>query len=155
MFVSIAIPKILYAVDVWGVPKPIELLEPHRKGTSRAIKKLTTTQRAGTLAVTGGLRTTPTDVLDTHAFILPIHLEIDKHCDRAATRIATLPPAHANLWDTAKRHRKHKSNPPQPGVVAQKAILNHNCKEQRRIEKRRRTSHRKGQSLFGRISAER
>ncbi len=113
MFVSIAIPKILYAVDVWGVPKPIESLEPHRKGTSRAITKLTTTQRAGTLAVTGGLRTTPTDVLDTHAFILPIHLEIDKHCHRAATRIATLPPAHP-LYKPARRCanrkvKRHKS----------------------------------------------
>jgi len=102
MFVSIAIPKILYVVDVWGIPKPIELLEPHRKGTSRVITKLTTTQRAGTLVVMGGLRMTPTDMLNTHAFIIPIHLEIDKHCHRATTRIATLPPAHP-LYKLARR----------------------------------------------------
>lgn len=35
-----------------------------------------------------------TDVLDLHANIPPLHLEIDKHCHRAATCIATLPPAH-------------------------------------------------------------
>ena len=112
MYCSVAIPRILYAADVWGVPKPIEGLATH-KGTSTAIAKLTSTQRAGALAVTGGLRTTPTDVLDIHAHLLPIHLEIDKICHRAATRIATLPPDHplhkpARKCSTRKVKR-HKS----------------------------------------------
>ena len=46
------------------------------------------------IAITGGLHTTPTDVLNIHANLLPIHLEIDKICYRAATRIAMLPVSH-------------------------------------------------------------
>ena len=58
------------------------------------------------MAVTGGLRTTPTDVLDMHAHLLPIHLEIDKICHRAATRIATLPPDHP-LYKPARKCANH------------------------------------------------
>ena len=94
MFISVAIPKILYAVDIWGTPKEIETMEARKKGLSMASAKLTSTQRAGAIAITGCLRTTPTDILDMHAKLLPIHLEMDKQCHRAATRIATLPPAH-------------------------------------------------------------
>ena len=113
MFSSVAIPRILYAVDVWGIPKPIEGLAVNRRSTNAAVSKLTSTQRAGALAVTGGLRTTPTDVLDMHAHLMPTHLEIDKICHRAATRIATLPPAHP-LYKPARkcanrRTRRHKS----------------------------------------------
>ena len=113
MFSSIAIPRILYAVDVWGIPKPIERLEVNRRSTNAAVSKLISTQRAGALAITGGLRTTPTDVLDMHVHLLPTHLEIDKICHRAATRIAMLPPAHP-LYKPARkctnqRTGRHKS----------------------------------------------
>ena len=113
MLISVAMPKILYAVDVWGIPKPIEGTVIDKKGMSRAIAKLTSTHRAGTLAVTGGLRTTTTDVLDLHMFVLLLHLEIDKICHRAASRIATLPPSHplhkpARL-STNPRTKCHKS----------------------------------------------
>ena len=113
LFISVALPKILYAVDVWGIPKPFESTAVTKRGTSGAVAKLTSTQRAGTLAITGGLRTTPTDVLDLHAFVMPLHLEIDKVCHRAASRIATLPPAHP-LYKPARfssnpRTKRHKS----------------------------------------------
>ena len=55
MYCSVAIPRILYMADVWGVPKPLEGLAAHKKGTSMAIMKLTSTQRMGVLAATGGL----------------------------------------------------------------------------------------------------
>lgn len=113
LYTSVAIPRILYAADIWGVPKPIEGRATHKKGTSTAISKLTTTQRAGALAVTGGLRTTPTDVLDMHAHLMPIHLEIDKICHCAATRIATLPPTHPlhklAKKCTSRQVKRHKS----------------------------------------------
>ena len=59
MYISISIPRILYATDIWGILKPIKGRATHKKGTSMAIAKLMSTQRAGALAVTGGLRTTP------------------------------------------------------------------------------------------------
>ena len=94
MYTSIAIPTILYATDIWGVPKPIEGRVTHKKGTSTAVAKLTTAQREGALAVTGGLRITPTNVPNMHVHLMLIHLEIGKICHHAATNIATLPPTH-------------------------------------------------------------
>ena len=64
--------------------------------------KLVATQRAGALAITGCLRTAPTDLLDLHAGLLPLHLEIHKQCHRASARIATLPPAHP-LYKPARK----------------------------------------------------
>ena len=56
MYISVAILKILYMVDVWGTPKVLETLKVNRKGMSTAVSKLTSTQRAGTLVITGCLR---------------------------------------------------------------------------------------------------
>ena len=113
MFISVALPRILYVADIWGIPKPINETATNKRSTCMAVSKLASTQRASVLAVTGGLQTTPNDVLDIHAHLLPTHLEIDKICHRAATRIATLPPAHP-LYKLARnratrRTRRHKS----------------------------------------------
>ena len=113
MFISVALPRILYVADIWGIPKPINKTATNKRSTCMAVSKLASTQRAGVLAVTGGLQTTPNDVLDIHAHLLPTHLEIDKICHRAATRIATLPPAHPLYKPVrnraTRRTRRHKS----------------------------------------------
>ena len=86
-------PRILYGVDIWAPPSRRK--EGDKLGRNRlAINKLTTVQRAGTLAIVRGLRTTPSDSLCAHTNILPIHLEIDRVCRRAALRLATLPERH-------------------------------------------------------------
>jgi hypothetical protein len=48
----------------------------------------------GTIAITGGLRTTPTDTLDAHASILLIRLKLGRNLYRAAVRISSLPNSH-------------------------------------------------------------
>ena len=93
LYTSVALPRILYGVDIWAPPS-------RRKegdklgGNGLAINKLATVQRTGALAIVRGLRTSPSDSLCAHANILPIHLEIDKICRRAALRLATLPEHH-------------------------------------------------------------
>ena len=42
----------------------------------------------------GGLRTSPTDALDTHAHLLPAVLTVDKWCHQALVRMAMLPYEH-------------------------------------------------------------
>jgi hypothetical protein len=77
-----------------------------RKGSVNFIKKLTTVQRAGALAITGGFRTSPTDSLDAHAALLPMELRVQKVCHAAITRMATLPvehPLHSLVKKSAKR----------------------------------------------------
>ncbi|KAF8269089.1 hypothetical protein EI94DRAFT_1442935, partial [Lactarius quietus] len=77
--------------------------------------KLTSVQRVGTLTITGGLRTSPTDTLDARAFILLLHLEIEKHLFRAAICIVTLPPQyplHKPAKTCASKYMKrHRSTP--------------------------------------------
>ena len=37
MYSSVAIPRILYAVDVWGIPKALEETKPHKRSTNTAV----------------------------------------------------------------------------------------------------------------------
>ena len=92
LYISVAIPKALYAADVWCNPSRAAF--SRRKGTAKVIKQLTTIQRAGALAITGGLRSSPMDALDATAFLMPATLTVDKWCHRVMVRLATLPVMH-------------------------------------------------------------
>jgi hypothetical protein len=84
LYISVAIPRILYAVDVWGIQLKRNTGPQTIGKVSECNNKMTSIQRAGTLAITGGLQTSPTDTLDAHVFTLPLHLETEKHLFRAA-----------------------------------------------------------------------
>jgi ribonuclease HI len=94
LFVSVAVPKMTYALDVWYVP-------PHKKegmrnnsGSVRALKAMGKIQRIATRAITGGLWTSPNDLLDAHAGVLPVNLMLERICHAAAVRASTLPDGH-------------------------------------------------------------
>jgi len=110
LYISVALPRILYAADVW--------CNPPKKGstgsskTTKIIKQLISIQRAGALAITGGLRTSPTDTLDAAAFLIPAAQMVDKWCHRALVRLATLPLEHPlykvmmhKIMPSIKRHK--------------------------------------------------
>ena len=114
LFVGVALPRILYGIDVWCTPIHGRNAKGCRKGSVGFIKKLASVQRAGALAVTGGFRTSPTDTLDAHAALLPIDLKIEKACHDAITRIATLPqehPMHKVIRRSAKSQVKRHRTP--------------------------------------------
>ena len=94
LYISVALPRTLYAIDLWCSPSRHDLSGPKLRGSAKVIGQLTTLQRAGTTAITGGLRTSPTDALDACAFLLPATLNIDKWCHRAIIRMAMLPKDH-------------------------------------------------------------
>jgi ribonuclease HI len=94
LFIGVALPKVLYAIDIWCTPIHGKGQGPRAKGSAAAVKQLTAVQRAGTLAITGGLRTSPTDALDALAYTIPATQLIDKWCSKAAVRLATVPPEH-------------------------------------------------------------
>ena len=107
LYVSIALPRILYGIDIWCTLLHGKNARGGRKGSVNVIKKLMTVQCTGTLAITGGFRTSPTNSLDVHAGMLPIDLRIEKTCYNAITRLATLPrkhPLHALVKRSAKGH---------------------------------------------------
>ena len=112
LYISVALPKILYAIDIWCTPPRNTTEGPATKGSAAAIRQITKVQRAGTLAITGGLRTSPTDALDACAYTFPAEKLIEKWCYNAALRLTSLPPEHplhkpikASANRNIKKHR--------------------------------------------------
>ena len=111
LYISIAVPRIIYVIDVWCTPPYTN--GQQQRGTVRITGKVATVQRAGMLAITGGLRTSPTDALNAAAYLLPILLLVDKACYRAVICLAMLPKSHplhkiAN-YKTSGKIKQHKS----------------------------------------------
>jgi ribonuclease HI len=111
LYISVAIPKLTYALDVWCTPvyrKPGLLRD---SGSVGVIRRLATVQRLATLGTTGAMRTTATDTLDAHANLLPTRLLVRKHCHNALLRMATLPEDHPlarPLWAASRPLTKSK-----------------------------------------------
>ena len=112
LYISVALPRIMYGADLWCHPMQGERNETKIKGSAKVQKHLVTLQRAGSIAITGGLRTSPTDSLNAASYLLPVPLLVDKICYRALTRLAMLPPGHPlfplvrkNASGRVKRHR--------------------------------------------------
>jgi hypothetical protein len=111
LYTSVALPRILYGIDIWCTPIHRKNAKGSKKGSVNIVKKLTTIQRAGALVITGGLRTTLTDTLNTHTLLLPMELRVEKACYNAITHISSLPTAHplhapAKRSTTGKRYVK-------------------------------------------------
>ena len=102
LYISVALPRALYAIDLWCTPTQRDHPGPRAIGSAKVMRQLTSLQRIAATAITGGLRTSPTDALDACAFLLPSPLNIDKQCHRALTRMAMLPKDHP-LHSTVKR----------------------------------------------------
>ena len=110
LYISVALPRTLYVIDLWCSPSQRNHSGPISRGSAKVTRQLTTLQRAGTTAITGGLRTSPTDALDACAFLLPATLNIDKWCHRAIIRMAMLPkdhPLHKTINRKNIREVKH------------------------------------------------
>ena len=113
LYISVTIPRTLYAVDVWGAQFKHGAEAQTAGNLTENSNELTSVQRAGTLAIMEGLRSLPTDALDMHAFLLLMHLKIEKHSYRAASCIALLLMLHP-LYKlvrkcTSRVTKRHKS----------------------------------------------
>ena len=111
MYYGAAVASMLYAVDVWGAPPIKSRGEGLRIGT---VSKLESTQRRAALQATGGLRTTPTDLLFAHADMMPVRQLIEGQCNRAATRLASLHPSHPLYKTTHKAAKSYPKRHPSP-----------------------------------------
>jgi hypothetical protein len=74
-------------------------------GSVAALKALQKVQRLATLAITGALHSTPTDLLDAHTGVLPIELALLKICYGSTIRLLTLPEIHP-MWKIVKQARQ-------------------------------------------------
>jgi len=110
LYISVALPRTLYAIDLWCTPMQSDHPGPRAIGSAKVMRQLTTLQRAAAMAITGGLRTSPTNALDACAFLLPSPLNINKCCYRALTRMAMLPedhPLHSTIKHKNTQEVKH------------------------------------------------
>jgi hypothetical protein len=108
-YLTVAVLKLLYAADVFLIPAT-----GRGKGTKGSINKLARIQRQVALDITGALRTTANDMLDTHANLLPFPVLVSKLVHRAGVKLACLPDSHpltAKVIRAAKRYVKHHCSP--------------------------------------------
>jgi ribonuclease HI len=114
LYLSVALPKITYGIDVWYTPpnKPAGFTK--NSGSVGILHNLQKTQRIASTAITGTMRSSPTDLIDAHAGILPMELALKKACHRGLVRVLTLPDTHPlhQIIRQAKRHppEKHLSS---------------------------------------------
>lgn len=78
LYLAVALPKITYGLEVWYVPPSKPVGATRNTGSVGTLRELQKLQRIATLAITGGLRTTATDLIDAHAGVLPMELALLK-----------------------------------------------------------------------------
>ena len=147
LYISVALPKVLYAINIWCTPHHGTEAGPRIKGSVAVAKWLTTVQRAGTITITGSLCTSPTNLLDFCTFTFPVKLLIEKWCYRAVVRLSTLSIEHplyklvkASVKCVIKRHKAPMHNlmkifrlDPNSITITKIAIAVHNPLEANRI----------------------
>ena len=102
-----------YAADVWYTPTHKREGAGKTNGSVGIMRRMASMQWMAS-AITGALRTTPTDLLDLHAGLWPLHLMFQQVCHQATQRIASLPkshPLHAVYWTRVKRYIKMHRSP--------------------------------------------
>lgn len=94
LYITVAIPKMTYGLDVWYTPPHKQVGRRRNSGSVKALRELSKLQRLATIAINGALRTSPTDLLDSHSGLLPMDLLLKKICYRSMLRVCTLPPTN-------------------------------------------------------------
>ena len=89
LYLSIAVPRMLYAADIFLMPQwKMTMRSRDRKSSQGIINKLASVQHQAAIMIMGTLRTTAMDVLDVMANLLPFHLLVDKHHHHVALRLS-------------------------------------------------------------------
>ena len=110
LYLSVALPKITYGIDIWYTPPSKSAGCTRNLGSVGILRNLQKIQRIATLAITGTLRSSPNDYVDIHAKVYPMELALLKTCYNATVRYLSLPstnPIH-QIIQNAKRNRPSK-----------------------------------------------
>ena len=94
LYISVAVPKMTYALDIWYVPPHKKEGKRNNSGSVRALKSMGKIRRIAMQVIIGGLWTSPNNLLDTHAGVLPANLMLKCICHLAVVQTATLPKGH-------------------------------------------------------------
>jgi hypothetical protein len=114
LYLSVALPKMTYGLDVWYTPPSKPAGYTKNSGSVGVLRNLQKIQRLATTAITGTLRSSPTDLIDAHSGLFPMELALMKACHRSLVRTFTLPDTHPlhQIIQQAKCHppEKHLSS---------------------------------------------
>ena len=105
LYLSVALPKITYGIDIWYTPPTKPAGSTRNTGSAGVLRQLQKSQRLATLAITGTLRTSPNDYVDIHANVYPIELALLKACHSALVRTLTLPNTNP-IYQIARRAKR-------------------------------------------------
>ena len=114
LYLAVVLPKITYGIDVWYTPPTKPAGYTRNTGSVGVLRNLKKAQRIAALAITGLLRTSPTDYVDIHAGILPMELALQKACHSAIVHILTLPSTNPICQVAQKAKRSQPSKFPGP-----------------------------------------
>ncbi|PPQ84290.1 hypothetical protein CVT25_013229 [Psilocybe cyanescens] len=109
LYIATVVPKMTYGLDIWYTPPTKPIGHAHNTGSVSGLRQLTKIQRKAAIAIAGGLRSTPNELLDAHAGIMPMELTLLKICHRAIIRLATLPKQHP-LHQMIRTTRRNTAN---------------------------------------------
>ena len=105
----------LYATDVFLTPQQnIGKKTKDMQSKQAAVNKLASIQRRAALMITEAMKTTATNIVEVMANLIPFNLLVNKYHQRAAIRLATLPPTypfHKPIKNTASKQVKHHTTP--------------------------------------------
>ena len=112
LYNTVAVPRFTYGAEGWYtyLHKPESAAKT--RGSVAITNKLHSVQCKVAKSVTGGLSTTAGDIMDVHAYILPVDLLFCKLLFHATLRLCSLPtghPLHPCIRSAA--HRKVKRHP--------------------------------------------
>ena len=99
---TVALPKMLYAADIFLVPET-----ENSRGTKNFITMLGRVHRQALLHITGAMKTTATDILEAHADIPQFSILLKKKLGRDALRLACLPQTHPLAGEVQKAARRY------------------------------------------------
>lgn len=124
LYLAVAIPRIVYTVDVWLAPPHESALGLRQMGSIAIIWKLTSVQRLAAISIPGALHTTAGDVTEAHANIfsirtlltitLSVQLPASPPCQRNALTLYTTQLPLMRLKTTSPTPLHH-ATPPLPG----------------------------------------
>ena len=114
LYLRVAVPKMMYGLDVWYTLPSREPGKKRNSGSVKALKELSKLQCTAALATMGALHTTPTDFLDAHAGLQPMDLLLKNICFRALTHLCSLPSTNPVASQVSKYHaclaKRHITN---------------------------------------------
>jgi len=80
LYLSVALPKMLYAADLWFCPIFGADGDTQKRGSMGVARRLSRVQRIAALSITGAMHTTATDILEAHSKLLPLEHRLQNLC---------------------------------------------------------------------------